>query len=274
MSAMQGRAILQGQRAIVTGAGSGIGAAVARSLAAAGAYVIVNYPTERGSGGAREVVESIVHEGGRALAIQADVSREEEANKLVQMTVEALGSVDILVNNAGIQRDASFLEMTLEQWNQVIAVNLTGQFLCSRAAAREFVRRGVVEELSRSAGKIICISSVHDTIPWTGHANYAASKGGVTMLMKTMAQELADRRIRVNSISPGAIKTPINTAAWSTPDAERELLKLIPIKRVGDAVDIGRCAVWLASDDSDYVHGATIYADGGMLLYPGFRSGG
>ena len=160
------------------------------------------------------------------------------------------------------------------RWERVIGINLTGQFLCSREAVREFLRRGVRPQISRAAGKIVCVSSVHDAIPWAGHANYAASKGGVAMLMKTMAQELAGRRIRVNSISPGAIKTPINTAAWATPEAEAELLRLIPYGRVGETSDIARAAVWLASDQSDYVNGATIYVDGGMTLYPEFRTGG
>jgi len=187
---------------------------------------------------------------------------------------EAYGSIDILVNNAGLQQDAPLHQMTLQQWELVISVNLTGQFLCAREAVREFLRRGPVPALSCAVGKIICMSSVHDVIPWAGHANYAASKGGVSLLMKSMAQELAPQRIRVNAVSPGAIKTPINRAAWATPEAERALLTLIPYGRVGDVTDIARAAVWLASDDSDYVTGATLYVDGGMTLYPGFSTGG
>jgi len=164
--------------------------------------------------------------------------------------------------------------MTLEQWNTVVAVNLTGQFLCAREAVREFLRRGVVPEVSRAAGKIICISSVHEVIPWAGHANYAASKGGIAMMMKTLAQEVAPRRIRVNSIAPGAIRTPINTVAWSTPEACRQLLKLVPYNRIGEPEDIARAAVWLASDQSDYVVGATLFVDGGMTLFPDFAEGG
>jgi glucose 1-dehydrogenase len=265
---------LEGQRAIVTGAGSGIGAAIARALASAGATVIVNYPNAKGRESADRVVGEIEHGGGRALSVQADVSQEREVESLFKTAISELGSIDIMINNAGIQRDAPLIEMTLDQWNAVIAVNLTGQFLCTRAAAREFMRRGFDPRLSRALGKIICISSVHDVIPWAGHANYAASKGGVSMMMRSVAQELAEKGIRVNSISPGAIKTPINTSAWSTPEAEAQLLKLIPYNRVGDPEDIGRCAVWLASDEADYVSGATIYVDGGMLLYPGFRTGG
>ena len=164
--------------------------------------------------------------------------------------------------------------MTLEQWNKVMEVNLTGQFLCAREAAREFVRRGVVPELSCAAGKIICISSVHEVIPWAGHVNYAASKGGVNLFMQSIAQELAHLKIRVNGIAPGAIRTPINKSAWETPEAEADLLRLIPYERVGDPADIAHAAVWLASDQSDYVTGTSMFVDGGMTLYPGFREGG
>jgi glucose 1-dehydrogenase len=263
---------LRGQRALVTGASSGIGAGIARALAQAGAKVAVNYST--GPDRAEQVVAAIRENGGEAIALQANVSREADVQALVRQVVEAWGSLDILVNNAGLQRDAPFVEMSLADWDQVIGVNLTGQFLCAREATREFLRRGPVPELSRATGKIICISSVHDVIPWAGHVNYAASKGGVAMLMKTLAQELAPHRIRVNSISPGAIRTPINADAWKTPEAERALLQLIPYKRVGDVADIGSVAVFLASDASDYITGETLYVDGGMTLYPGFESGG
>jgi len=174
----------------------------------------------------------------------------------------------------GLQRDFSFHEMPLKDWQFVLDVNLTGQFLCSREAIREFLRRGIKPELSVALGKIICMSSVHDIIPWGGHVNYAASKGGVMLMMKSLAQEYGARRIRVNSICPGAIKTPINTEAWDTPEAERELLRLIPYKRVGVVEDIGKAAVFLASDASDYMTGTNLYVDGGMTLYPGFEAGG
>ncbi len=263
---------LHGQKAIVTGANSGIGRAVAVALGGAGADVVVNY--RDGEDAAVEVVRQIARSGSRALAIRADVSLEAEVKELFQRAIQQLGTVDILVNNAGLQRDAAFEEMTLEQWNTVIAVNLTGQFLCAREAVREFKRRGVVPEVSRAAGKIICVSSVHEIIPWAGHANYAASKGGVMLMMKTLAQEVAPHRIRVNSISPGAIRTPINTSAWSTPAAYEALLRLIPYKRIGEPEDIGNAAVFLASDASDYMNGTSLYVDGGMTLYPEFASGG
>lgn len=264
--------LLHDQVALVTGASSGIGAGVARSLAAAGARVVVNYA--RSSKGAEATVQEIRANGGEAMALQADVSQEEQVQKLFAQMFEAYATIDILVNNAGIQKDSDFVDMTLQDWNTVININLTGQFLCAREAAKEFIQRGVVPGRSCSAGKIICMSSVHEVIPWAGHCNYAASKGGIMLMMKSMAQELAPYKIRVNSIGPGAIKTPINQAAWETPEAEAELLKLIPYNRVGEPVDIGKAAVWLASDESEYVQGTTLFVDGGMTLYPGFATGG
>ncbi len=263
---------LKGQKAIVTGANSGIGKAIAIALGHAGAEVVVNY--RDGEDAAVAVVKEIAQGGSRALAIRADVSREAEVKDLFRSAIEQLGTVDILINNAGLQRDAPFEDLTLDQWNAVIGVNLTGQFLCAREAVREFKRRGVVPEVSRAAGKIICISSVHEVIPWAGHVNYAASKGGVMLMMKSLAQEVARHRIRVNSIAPGAVRTPINREAWSTPEALDALLRLIPYKRIGEPEDIARAAVWLASDEADYVNGISLFVDGGMTLYPGFASGG
>lgn len=263
---------LQGQKALVTGANSGIGESVARHLAAAGASVVVNYVSHPEA--AEQIVGEINAAGGEALAIQADVSKEDQVQAMFAQTIREFGTIDILVNNAGLQKDAAFADMTLDQWNFVLGVNLTGQFLCAREAIREFMRRGIRPEISRAAGKIICMSSVHEVIPWAGHANYAASKGGVMLMMKSLAQEVAPHRIRVNSIGPGAIKTPINRSAWETPEAEAKLLELIPYNRVGETEDIGRAAVWLASDESDYVTGITLFVDGGMTLYPGFATGG
>ena len=263
---------LGGQKALVTGANSGIGEAVAIALGQAGADVVVNYVTNEER--AEAVVEEIRRSGVRALAHRADVSAEDQVQEMFRRTVAEFGTLDILVNNAGLQRDAPFHTMSLQQWNTVIGVNLTGQFLCSREAVREFLRRGVVPAVSRAAGKIICISSVHEIIPWAGHANYAASKGGVAMMMRTLAQEVAPRRIRVNSVAPGAVRTPINRAAWSTDEAYRRLMTLVPYKRIGEPDDIARAVVWLASDQSDYVVGATLFVDGGMTLFPDFAEGG
>jgi glucose 1-dehydrogenase len=264
---------LKGQVAIVTGGSSGIGAGCAKELAKAGAIVVVNYPVANARQMAQQVVDEIAANGGGALAYQADVSKETDVQNMFVDVINQLGTVDILVNNAGLQKDAPFTEMTLDQWNFVLGVNLTGQFLCAREAIKEFLRRGV-NGTSKSAGKIICMSSVHEVIPWAGHANYAASKGGVMLMMKTIAQEFAPKKIRINSIAPGAIATPINHDAWDTAEHLQNLLRLIPQKRIGQVEDIGKAAVWLASDDADYVNGTTLFVDGGMTLYPGFEDNG
>lgn len=261
-----------GQTAIVTGANSGIGRAIAVALGQAGAAVVVNYVAREEDAAA--VVEEIRAAGSQAIAVRADVSSEADVQTMFARAVQSFGAVDILINNAGLQKDAPFAEMTVAAWELVINVNLKGQFLCAREAVRAFRRQGVRRNVSRAAGKIICISSVHDVIPWAGHVNYAASKGGVAMMMKSIAQEVAPDGIRVNSISPGAIRTPINTEAWSTPDAYNSLMRLVPYRRIGEPMDVGRVAAWLASDDADYITGATIYVDGGMTLYPGFEAGG
>ena len=263
---------LRGQKALVTGASSGIGEGVARALGAAGADVAVNYAAQADA--ARRIAGEIAQSGVATMAIRADVSKEVEVEAMFEEMLSAWGGIDILVNNAGLQRDAAFTAMTLEQWNTVMGVNLTGMFLCARAAARAMVKQGVRPEVSRAAGKIICISSVHEVIPWAGHVNYAASKGGVKLFMQSLAQEVAPHKIRVNSVAPGAIRTPINRAAWETPEALAALLKLIPYGRIGVPEDVGKVAAWLASDDADYVNGQTIFVDGGMTLYPEFADGG
>ncbi len=265
---------LQGQVAIITGAGSGIGAGVAKSLSASGAVVVINYPVAPLKEAAEGVLAEITSAGGAGITAMCDVSKEDEVQKMFADTIQQFGTVDILINNAGLQRDSPFEKMTLEQWNKVISVNLTGQFLCAREAIREYLRRGVDLKRSRSAGKIIHMSSVHEVIPWAGHANYAASKGGIMMLMKTLAQEFAWKKIRINSICPGAIQTPINKSAWDTPEALKALLTLIPYQRIGIPEDIGNAAVWLCSDESDYVNGTALFVDGGMTLYPGFTTNG
>jgi len=264
--------VLSGQPGLVTGANSGIGRAVALGLAKAGADVAVNYVTDPTA--ADEVAHEIEAMGRRAITLQADVSKEDDVERMFASAIAHFGTLHIAVSNAGLQRDAAIDKMTLDQWNTVIGVNLTGQFLCTRAATREFKRRGVVRSVSQAAGKLICMSSVHQEIPWAGHANYAASKGGVMLLMRSVAQELAPHFIRVNGIAPGAIRTPINTSAWNTPAAYADLMTLVPYKRIGEPDDIAQAAVWLASDAADYVTGATLFVDGGMTLYPGFATGG
>ncbi|HUG59349.1 MAG TPA: SDR family oxidoreductase [Candidimonas sp.] len=270
--ALKSLVVLKGQTALVTGASSGIGRAIAVTLGRAGANVIVNYLANPED--AEAVAEEIRNDGQRAMIIQADVADETQVQAMFAAAVFEFGTVDILVSNAGMEYNAPFHEMSVAQWDAVLNVNLRGAFLCAREAVREFLRRGVRPEISVAAGKIIFTSSVHEIIPWAGHVNYAASKGGLMLLMKSLAQEVAEKRIRVNSIAPGAIRTPINTAAWSTAEAYADLMKLVPYKRIGEPEEIGRAAVWLASDFSDYIVGTTLVVDGGMTLYPGFEAGG
>lgn len=262
---------LRGQIALVTGANSGIGEACARHVAAAGAKVVINYVAMPEKADA--IAADISGSGGQALCIAADVSNEQQVMAMYDQVRAKFGTLDILIANAGLQRDAPIEEMTSAQWDTVLNVNLKGQFLCAREAAKEYQRRGP-REVSRALGKIVCMSSVHQLIPWARHVNYAAAKGGVLMMMQSLAQELAGRRIRVNGIAPGAIATPINRPAWETPEAEAKLLDLIPYDRVGVPDDIGRAAVWLASDASDYVVGSTIFVDGGMTTFESFSTGG
>ncbi|WP_122587404.1 glucose 1-dehydrogenase [Pseudomonas viridiflava] len=262
---------LKQQVALVTGASSGLGAAAARALADAGAAVVINYHSKAEP--AEKLAEEIRTAGGQAIAIGADVSKEDEVERLFAQTIEQFGALDILFANSGLQKDASFVDMTLEDWNTVINVNLTGQFLCARAAVRQFISQGMRKDVSRAMGKIIHMSSVHQLIPWAGHVNYAASKGGVDLLMRSIAQEVGEQKIRVNSIAPGAIRTPINADARQG-DAEKKMLELIPYGRIGEPEDVANAVVWLASDASDYVHGTTLFIDGGMTLYPEFRGNG
>lgn len=261
---------LHGQIAIVTGASSGIGRATALSLARTGARVAVNYHSDGDA--ASDLVDQITTEGGQAFVCGADVSDPADVERLFAETVERWGAVDILVANSGLQRDAAAVDLTLDDWRRVIDVNLTGQFLCAQAALRRFRAQGR-RDVSRALGKIVCVSSVHDVIPWAGHANYAASKGGVAMLMKTLAQETAGDGVRVNAVSPGAIATPINAEETQGPNADK-LLDLIPYGRIGDVEDVANAVTWLVSDLADYMVGATLYVDGGMTLYPGFRNNG
>jgi len=265
---------LRNQVAIITGASSGIGAGIAKSIASAGATVIINHSSEKSKDEAQKVLDDIQKNGGEGMVCQCDVSKEDEVVKMFKDVISTYGTVDILVNNAGIQKDAKFIDMTLEEWDTVMGVNLRGQFLCSREAIKEFLRRGIDKTRSVACGKIIHISSVHEIIPWAGHANYAASKGAIKMLMQTLAQEHGADKIRVNSICPGAIQTPINKDAWETPDAMNDLLKLIPYNRIGQPEDVGNLAAFLASDLADYISGTSIFIDGGMTSLESFSNGG
>jgi glucose 1-dehydrogenase len=261
---------LEGQSAVVTGASSGIGKAAAIALAARGASVLVNFHGDEH--GAGDTVRRAQDRGARAVALQGNVADEEDVAAMVARATEAFGGVDILVANAGIQKDAAFTDLTRKDWEAVIGVNLTGAFLSMQEAVRQFRRQG--PRGWRSLGRIVAVSSVHDVIPWGGHANYAAAKGGLSMLVKTAAQELAHERIRVNAVSPGAIATAINEDSWKDEESAEGLRNMIPYGRIGTVEDVAEAIVWLASDASDYVTGHSIVVDGGMELYPAFREGG
>lgn len=260
------------QTVIVTGASSGIGQGIAIAFGQQGANVVVNYHSDEE--GANDTLETIKKAGGDGFIYKADVGNEEEVVSMFKKTVDEFKTIDVVVNNAGIQKDNSFAEMTLEQWNKVISTNLTGQFLCAREAVKHFNSKEQAGPEAKAIGNIIFISSVHDIIPWAGHVNYASSKGGILMLMKSLALEVAPKKIRVNAISPGAIATDINEEVWKDEAKKKELMKLIPYKRIGLPEDVAKVAVWLASPESDYITGTTIYVDGGMTLYPGFVDNG
>jgi glucose 1-dehydrogenase len=265
--------VLAGQKALVTGASKGLGQAMAIGLAQAGADVVVNYYSDEQ--GARWTAAEIEKLGRKAIIFKADVADEKEVQSMFRSMIETFGRIDICIANSALQLNAPVDEMTLAQWQRVISVNLTGVFLCSRESVRAFKRQGINHSISYACGKLILISSVHDVIPWEGHANYAAAKGGLILFMKSLAQEVAHLRIRVNAISPGAIRTPMNVEKLTSPEVFKAvLLKLIPSKRIGEPEEVARVAVWLASDESDYVQGTTIYIDGGMTLYPGFIGAG
>lgn len=265
---------LKNQTAIVTGSSSGIGAAIAKSIASQGAHTVINYHSDKA--GAEEVAHSISQHSnaGKTLVIKCDVSKEKDVKNMFEKTISEFGTIDICVANSGIQKDYPLHEMPLKAWQDVIDVNLTGQFLCAREALKEFLKRGMRPEVSSSLGKIIHVSSVHEIIPWAGHANYAASKGALKMLMESICQGYASKKVRCNSIAPGAIKTDINKNVWETKEGLDNILKLIPYDRMGDPEDIGNVASWLASDESEYVNGTTIFVDGGMTCYPGFTTNG
>jgi glucose 1-dehydrogenase len=254
--------LLEGRKATVTGASSGIGRATAERLGAEGAGVCVNYHSERERGDAETVVSAIEEAGAKAFALQADVGDESAVERLVAQTATQLGGVDLLVNNAGIEKQVPLLEMSLEEWNAVLRTNLTGSFLCLREAGKLMA--------AGEGGTIVNISSVHEFIPWPGFAHYCASKGALKLLMETAARELAGRGIRVLNIAPGAIVTPINKFVLDDPEAAHAVEEEIPLGRMGNPGEIAAAVAWLASDQASYLTGTTLVVDGGMSLYPKF----
>jgi glucose 1-dehydrogenase len=254
------RVDLSGKAAIVTGAASGIGRAIALRLGRAGARVIVDYRGEPAE--AEAVVAEIERAGGSALAVEADVALEADAERLVASAVERFGALDVLVNNAGVEEPHPFVDTPLEVWERILRVDLTGPFLCSRAAARAMIARG-------RGGRIVNISSVHEDIPMLTNGPYCAAKGGLRMLMRTIAVELAPHGITVNNIAPGAIETPINAQSMRDPQKLKALLAEIPLGRMGRPREVAQLCAFLASDEAAYITGSTYVIDGGMMRQAG-----
>lgn len=256
---------LTGKRVLVTGGNSGLGAAIAKAFSAEGACVAINYlvnPEETDT-----LVKQCVTAGGKALGLMADISDAEAIEAMFAAIDEAWGGIDILVNNAGIDGHAALgWEAEPDAWGKVIDINLKGAFLCARAALKRMV--------AQKSGVVLNTSSVHEVIAWTGYSAYTASKAGVSMMSKSLAQEAAPHGVRVLCIASGAIRTPINKAVWSDPETYKDLLTKIPLGRIGDAEDIARMAVVLASDVAGYITGTTVFVDGGMTDYPSFAHGG
>jgi glucose 1-dehydrogenase len=253
---------LAGRRALVTGAATGIGRATAGRLAADGASVVINYlgPADQ----AHSVVKEISDAGGRALAIAGDVSREDQVLAMFTQAREELGGpVDLLVNNAGIEKPFKLVDMPLDEWEKVLAVNLTGTFLCTREAARGMLDAG-------AKGAIVNVSSVHEVIPWPTFSHYCASKGGMKLFAETVARELAPSGIRVVNVAPGAILTPINQELIDDAKKRAEVVAEIPLGRAGEPEEIAAAIAWVAGPEAEYVVGSTLFVDGGMTLYPKF----
>lgn len=248
--------LLENKVAIVTGSSSGIGRGIACCFAREGASVVINYRSHPDA--ADEVVRQIEGSGGKAFAIQADVSQQDEVRKLIGGCVEKFGRLDIMVNNAGIEKKTPFLETPLEQWNQILAVNLTGPWIGCQEAAKQLVKQG-------DGGRIINISSIHEDMTMPTNAPYCASKGGLRMLMRTIAVELAPHNITVNNIAPGAIDTGMDPSSRANPENMKLLLGQIPVRRIGKPEEVGDMAVYLASDAARYVTASTLFIDGGMI---------
>ena len=262
---------LKNKTVLITGASSGIGKAIAQRFGKEGSHVIINFLNNEEK--ADKVVQQIKHEGGSAEKFMADISREDQVRNMFSFIKKQYGVLDILVNNAGRQKDSPFTAMTLADWKAVIDVDLTGHFLCAREAARLFIDQQKKDN-PNSPGVMVFITSVHQNIPWAKRANYCAAKAGVSMLMKTIAQELAPHKIRVNAVAPGAVKTAINKDNFEDKESRKQIMRKIPYGRPGKTEDIASAVAWLASDEADYVTGETLFVDGGMELFADFAHGG
>lgn len=255
---------LENKVAVITGASKGIGTAIAERFGKEKMNVVVNYHSDEA--GAQETVTIIKENGGNGIAVQADVETEEGNQLLLNQAIDKFGDLDLWVNNAGMENSHETHELSLEDWNKVINVNLTGVFLGAKTALAYFVEKN-------KKGNIINMSSVHQQIPWPTFAHYAASKGGVKLFTETIAMEYAEKNIRVNNIGPGAINTPINAKKFADPEQLAATTAMVPMKKIGEPEEVAAAAAWLASAESSYVTGITLFVDGGMTLYPAFQDG-
>lgn len=257
---------LENKVVVITGAGSGLGKAFSEEFGKLKAKVVMNYLSEKHLDDVNETIKLIEDAGGQAIKVQGDVSVEDDVNNLVQTAVKEFGALDVMINNAGFEKPIPSHEMSVSEWQKVIDINLTGAFMGAKAAVNQFLKED-------KKGVILNTSSVHDTIPWPNYVNYAASKGGLKLMMETMSMEYAQYGIRINNISPGAIVTEHTREKFSDPTTRAETLEMIPAKEIGEAHQVANVALFLASDFSDYIHGTTIYVDGGMTNYPAFMGG-
>jgi len=255
---------LKGKVVVITGASKGIGRAMAIRFGQEQAKVVINYRSSEEE--ALEVMKEVKQAGGDAIIVRGDVTKEEDVKRLVRSAIDHYGTLDVMINNAGIENPVPSHELSLSDWNKVINTNLTGAFLGSREAIKYFVENNI-------KGNVINMSSVHEVIPWPLFVHYAASKGGIKLMTETLALEYAPKGIRVNNIGPGAIDTPINAEKFSDPEQRKDVESMIPMGYIGKPEQIAAAAAWLASSESSYVTGITLFVDGGMTKYPEFQAG-
>nr|WP_263314973.1 glucose 1-dehydrogenase [Mammaliicoccus sp. Marseille-Q6498] len=249
---------------IITGGNSGIGKSTSERFGREESKVVINYLDHAED--AEAIVKTIKESGGDAIAVQGDVSKEEDIKNLIQKAHEKFGRIDVMINNAGFEKPIPTHEMSLEEWSKVIDINLTGAFLGSREAVKYYLEHDI-------KGQIINTASVHDVIPWPNYVNYAASKGGLKLMMETMSMEYGKNGIRINNVSPGAVVTEHTREKFSDPATRKETLEMIPLNEIGEADQVANINAFLASEQAHYIHGTTIYVDGGMTNYPAFMGG-
>lgn len=255
---------LNGKVAVITGGSKGIGSAIAKRFGAEKMNVVINYNSD--PAGAQRAVDTVNQAGGNAVSVQANIATEDGVKTLLKTALDNFGDLDVWVNNAGMEIKSPTHQVTLDDWNKVTAIDQTGVFLGSRTALAYFKEH-------HKPGNIINMSSVHERIPWPTFASYAAAKGSVKLFTQTIAMEYAQDNIRVNAIGPGAINTPINAQKFADPQQYQQTVNMVPMNRIGTPEEVAAGAAWLASEESSYVTGITLFIDGGMTLYPAFKDG-